>query len=263
MPTTSNPLILPMLFAIFGFIFGALVATLVTGRGKNDEGELPPGLDPERHQVLARLWRDRKSGSIMTEVDHSIHTNPKTLSPEQLKGLRALQRDWGLWLGVKPEAAPVPLPVQPVPVSPAAPVLSPVPAPVVQAVPVQPAAVQPMLVPTPAAPVTQPAPAVPMPAVISTPPAASNSEPKPSDKPTTMVQQIDAILQEVLASSNVANKGIRLVDDPRQGVVVWVGFDHYVGIDSVPDPEVQKIIRAAVAEWEKRSEKDPRWSRNK
>lgn len=77
----------------------------------------------------------------------------------------------------------------------------------------------------------------------------------PPVKPLSMVGQIDEILQAMLKESPMLNRGIKLMEDPRRGVVVWVGLDQYVGIDSVADQEVKKIIRAAVAEWERRNEK--------
>jgi hypothetical protein len=70
--------------------------------------------------------------------------------------------------------------------------------------------------------------------------------------PTSMVAQIDAILQEHLASSTLANRGIRLFESPEGGVVVMVGLSKYGGVSEVPDPQVQSMIRAAIAEWEKK-----------
>ena len=70
--------------------------------------------------------------------------------------------------------------------------------------------------------------------------------------PTSMVGQIDAILQTHLANSPLASRGIRLMESPEGGVVVMVGLDKYNGVSDVPDPQVQAIIRAAIAEWEKK-----------
>ena len=36
--------------------------------------------------------------------------------------------------------------------------------------------------------------------------------------------------------------------------MVWVGMNCYIGIDAVPDIEVKTMVRAAVKEWERRSE---------
>ncbi len=109
----------------------------------------------------------------------------------------------------------------------------------------------------------QPPPSTPMAAPIPQPIAKpiaplSTSTPKVELKkeeiaaPTTMVGQIDAILQEHLASSTLANRGVRLFESPEGGVVVMVGLSKYSGVSEVPDPQVQAMIRAAIAEWEKK-----------
>jgi len=67
-----------------------------------------------------------------------------------------------------------------------------------------------------------------------------------------MVGQIDAILQAHLADSLLANRGVRLIESPEGGVVVMVGLSKYSGVGEVPDPQVQGMIRAAIAEWEKK-----------
>ena len=70
--------------------------------------------------------------------------------------------------------------------------------------------------------------------------------------PPSMVGQIDEILQTHLASSPLANRAIRLMESPEGGVVVMVGLNKYNSVSEVPDPQVQAMIRAAIAEWEKK-----------
>ena len=67
-----------------------------------------------------------------------------------------------------------------------------------------------------------------------------------------MVGQIDAILQTHLANSPLANRGIRLVEAPGGTVIVMDGLKKYGGVGEVPDPQVQAVIRTAIAEWEKK-----------
>ncbi|MGE5072992.1 MAG: hypothetical protein ACM3MF_06155 [Anaerolineae bacterium] len=72
----------------------------------------------------------------------------------------------------------------------------------------------------------------------------------PASTPTSMVGQIDAILQTRLMGTPLANRGIRLVESTQGGAMVVVGLKRYAGVADVPDPEVQAAIRAAIAEWE-------------
>ena len=74
----------------------------------------------------------------------------------------------------------------------------------------------------------------------------------PASAPTTMVGQIDAILQTRLIGTPMASRGIRLVESAEGGALVVVGLNRYGGVGEVPDPEVQAAIRAAIAEWEKK-----------
>ncbi len=75
---------------------------------------------------------------------------------------------------------------------------------------------------------------------------------QPASAPTTMVGQIDAILQTRLIGTPLASRGIRLVESVQGGAMVVVGLNRYAGVGDVPDPEVQAAIRAAIAEWEKK-----------
>jgi hypothetical protein len=83
-------------------------------------------------------------------------------------------------------------------------------------------------------------------------PAVKDTKPA---KPLSIVEQVDEILQEIVAGTPLATRMIRLVEDPKSGVVVWVGLEHYNGVDTVPDPDIKAILRKAGAEWERRSER--------
>jgi hypothetical protein len=51
-------------------------------------------------------------------------------------------------------------------------------------------------------------------------------------------------------STPLAERSIRLVQDPTLGVTVRVGNEKYDGIDSVPDEEIRAALKAAVKKWE-------------
>jgi hypothetical protein len=93
----------------------------------------------------------------------------------------------------------------------------------------------------------------------STPSGAPPAVPLPAPKaptaaapgtPTTMVAQIDAILQSRLTGSALAGLGIRLVESAEGGAAVIVGEKSYTGVGEVTDPAVKAVIKAAIAEWE-------------
>ena len=89
------------------------------------------------------------------------------------------------------------------------------------------------------------------PQVPHTPSLAKKS---PPTRPVgSIVSQIDEVLQTRLATSSLANQGIRLVESPSGGVLVYIGLNKYDGIEAIPDPEIQTFIRQSVEEWEKLS----------
>lgn len=72
----------------------------------------------------------------------------------------------------------------------------------------------------------------------------------------SIVAQIDAILQERLKGTSLARRGVRLVEQSDQGMAIVIGLNRYDELDAVPDAEVQAAIRAAVAEWERRTSQE-------
>jgi hypothetical protein len=67
---------------------------------------------------------------------------------------------------------------------------------------------------------------------------------------SSIVEQVDAILQDLLVGDPLEVKNIRLTEMPNKGVIVWVGNENFEGINAVPDEDVKKIIRQAVKKWE-------------
>jgi len=74
----------------------------------------------------------------------------------------------------------------------------------------------------------------------------------PEPPPLSIAAQIDEILQEMLQSSPLASRLIRLIELPSKGVAVMVGLYRYESVEAVPDEDIRQMIRLAVAEWERR-----------
>jgi len=68
-------------------------------------------------------------------------------------------------------------------------------------------------------------------------------------QPPSMIEQINEILKQQLAESHEENKAVRLIEGPGGTVRVLVGVHSYA-FDEVPDSDVQRVIREAVAAWE-------------
>jgi len=77
-----------------------------------------------------------------------------------------------------------------------------------------------------------------------------NPKPVLPQAPKSIVTQIDDILQAQIKGTKLADLGIRLTEAPGESVVVWIGLEHFEGINSVPDAEVLAAIRHAVQTWE-------------
>lgn len=111
-------------------------------------------------------------------------------------------------------------------------------------------------VPVAATPASSPPPPVAPPPTVTASKAAKPAKKKadePEPAPTSIVGQINLILQARIANTSLASRGVALLESATGGVNVYIGVDEkYEGVDSVPDEEVKAAIRAAIAEWEKK-----------
>ena len=103
-----------------------------------------------------------------------------------------------------------------------------------------------------------PAPAgaeIPQPVVPDTPAAVVSSVdlPEVDLSHKSIVEQINDILQVKLQTSPLRERGISLTQTIDGGMAIYVGIEKYDSIDTVPDKDVEAIIRASVKEWELRS----------
>lgn len=217
-------------FMFFGYFFG-----LIEGRNqgynrhkeeeqvqKPNQGSLPtdsPAVQAPPPPGLLRLSQNN-DGNLHLELDNQP-VNTSAMTSDQRNRLIELLTVMRPWLEGKPVAAP---------------------------------AVHPSSRPKPAhqtgtkndaQPVFEPAPRP-----VST--LVEEDEEEEPVGPQSLVMQIDSILHSRLAGTPLEEKGIRLQESMQGGVLVWVGMDKYESIDDVPDNEIKKAIRAAIAEWEKK-----------
>jgi hypothetical protein len=231
----QNPYILVVVALgamFFGYFFG-----LFEGRGQGykrrkaeeteedeavGEAEAPPPdsppLPPDETSVLnVSLGED---GQLHLNLDGK-RVEASAVDAEQRKRMIAVLTQIRPWLEAQAPAA-APPPAQPRPAS------SPQSAP--------PAG---EMSPTPPKPPSKPA----------APPAPKNEE-ESATEPQSIVAQIDSILQMQLVGTPLEERGVRLLESPEGGVVVWVGLEKYEGIDDVPDDQIKSVIRKAINAWE-------------
>lgn len=111
--------------------------------------------------------------------------------------------------------------------------------------------------PNPGAPPAVFAPAQPPPppdVIRSTKPSTKPVEKENDIKapPTSIVGQINLILQARIKNTPLASRSVVMMESPSGGVNVFIGVQRYEGIDDIPDEEVKTAIRAAISEWENR-----------
>ena len=210
-----------LLAAIIGLLIGLLVSNLTSSREKkqspDDEAQL--ALQKEGFAEALRLWYSPGGKKIITELDGEFYRDFLLLSTEQRNRVLKLLSLWSLWAGEVPESRPQSLPEKEIDQ--------------VNHVQAVPASLEPSV-----AEVIQ-----------------REEEPaERNDKPASIAGQVSLIIDQLLEDSPLKDKGIKLIENQNQGVDVWVGTEKFEGIDAIPYPEVQQLIRKAVLLWEKKTE---------
>lgn len=223
-----TPLFL-VLAALVGLLIGVLVSSLLSGRDskKGQQPSPPPELAKEGFAEIARLWYSPSGKKVITELDHEHYRDYSTLSPEQQKRIKRMVSLWSDWAGVIPqEKAEVPSPVR-----------------------VEPAMTENAALP-PIAPVLDWSVAE----ALKPEDGTKTAEQPAFLKPKTVAGQISDIIDRMLEGNPLREKGIKLIENAHHGVDVWIGLEKFDGIDTIPYPEVQDVIRKAVAQWERETE---------
>lgn len=102
-------------------------------------------------------------------------------------------------------------------------------------------------------------PAAPVPPFIAAEPLRPAPAPE-APRTTSIVGQINEILQEMLEASSLSERKISITQEPSFGVMVWVDGIKYPGVESVPEIEVKNLIKEAVKKWEKKNDPGNRYS---
>lgn len=217
-------IVLGLVCILLGYVACVLVNTLrEESQAASAVDEAPPGGKRGRYTPITRLWRAKKAGALVVEINGKAFVSSSALNAAERAELEQSERDLRAWLGMGWQG-------QSAPVEPAAP-------PTAEQVPASPK----MATGAPSAAAT-PFPMAPQP--VSAPLVEADLA------SSSIVAQIDGILQDLLVASPFASRGIRLAEDPVSGVVVFIGAQRYPGIDSVPDLEAKALIQRAVREWE-------------
>jgi hypothetical protein len=169
-----------------------------------------------------------KNGIAHLEID-GVLLNTKNISADQKKRLIELLSVIRPWLeGGQPATTP-PMPTQ------TTPALQPVPQPVSS---------------SERAPFRTAASPVPSTTAAQTLPVTNLSEKE--FKALSIIAQIDHVFQTRIIGTPYEAMGIRIFEGSIGSVEVKIGASKYPSIDDVPDAEIKKAIRAAIAEWEQK-----------
>ena len=227
--------------------------------------------DPlDAHEVL-RVLRDRLTGRLIVEIAGRRYTQVGDIrDPNIQRGFLTTLQDLGSLAANAPAPVIAPAPPAPLPGIPVAPLT--------ESPRVQDSASGPATPPRPATPTAPAANPTSPPAPISRPPISNLSQPRadeplqlpsmnvfkqaqvlrerakqpPPPPPKSIAEQIDEILQEKIAGTPHRQRGLHVSAGPQGHALFQLDGKAYEGVDDLPDVEARSLVRAAIAEWEKR-----------
>jgi hypothetical protein len=217
-----TPLFL-VLAAVIGLLIGLLVSSLFSSReSKSVDKDTPPAdLAKDGFAEAARIWYGPSGEKVITELDGAYYRDFLVLSPEQKTRVKKLIGLWSNWAGIAPAQENQDAPSFAAISTPAATNELPPHQPILDC------------------------------SVAEAIKSEKKVEVKPvADRPKTIAGQISAIIDKMLTGNPLREKGIKLIENDHHGVDVWIGLEKFDGIDAIPYPEVQQLIREAVTEWE-------------
>jgi hypothetical protein len=228
MQVEITPLFL-VLAAVIGLLVGLLVSSLFSSREpkSTDSNEPPQEMVKDGFAEAVSLWYSPSGKKIVTQLDGGFYRDFLVLSADQKTRVNKLLALWSNWAGkvteekIEPTSAPI-LDHQ-----------------------TDNEADLPAVAPVLDWSVQE--------ALKSEETTEKAILPK-KDKPTTIAGQISLIIDKMLVDSPIKEKGIKLIENSNQGVDVWIGLEKFDGIDAIPYPDVQHLIREAVAQWEREME---------
>ena len=255
----TQEIIYLIIAGVAGLLFGILLTTLLGNRGGKSPkpNEATPEMKKEGYADIARLWYSPATKKIISELDNEFFQEFANLAPDQQKKTLRLSELFNNWVKEvpvaeeKPEVKVMEKPVQEY-------LEETIQQPVV--VSGRPGSTKPL-------PFVDTAPGITVApssdAMPGEPTSSGDVEPfKPIDanviaeeplklKAKTIAAQISDIIYEIIQTSPLKEKGIKLIEREDHGVDVWVGMEKFDGIEAIPYPDVKALIKKAAARWER------------
>lgn len=267
----SNPILLA-LSGVVGLLIGLLLSNLFSENKKSDSYELPKDLKKQGFTEVGRFWYSPAGRKILAGMDGGVYQEVGELTPEQHKRMNRLSQLIHEWANPQPKEV-VEQPVVPSPQvdTHEIPAITPAeetPDPTNEVVPaagdyhytaIPEDILRRDLVENSTEEIPQ-AVSLPTEEEIGYPLEELRMKSAPANeleipmeankKQLTIVEQIDEILQKLVIGTSLEKRGLFLQDDLHNGVLVYVGSEKFDGVEAVPYPEAQSLIREAVAQWE-------------
>jgi hypothetical protein len=77
-------------------------------------------------------------------------------------------------------------------------------------------------------------------------------EKQPEIKPKPFLEEIDELIQQQVAATPLAGRGLKVAASPTGLALFWIDGNAYEGIDQLPDAAARAFVQGVIKEWEKR-----------